>query len=371
MEQKEKYSEKVTEAYNTLAKFVVYGARGQPPLWPFSIIETNWYYTHFFAREIYHTITGLQKKGIADQKIAELCWGPSAISHWFYIIEPAFGVPGLNPFQGLDKHEGIEFIEKTVDILSLQRKGDKFCRDGKNLLLSASEVKQVLDGREFLETKRNLNAAKSIRQLTMTLWQYAILIQCGHRAYSQEFHGPYNLDKNQQLLIKDYFWLKPGSNGNLIWDFSSDLPYEKLKVLEIYENSQIEIDLFNHYNVSGYPIKFSVINEDADLSEKEINKLLTTSLKVMSEGNKTIEKFSKSDWVKKLIDLRYLWLKPHKDILGQDWRPPEEIYKLTKRTDEAYKAAVEFEKKIYPLVRTLSPEELVEAVTKSLVEIIY
>ena len=150
MEQKAKYSEKVTEAYNTLAKFVVFGARGQPPLWPFSIIETNWYYSHFFPREIYQTITGLRKKGIGGSRIAELCWGPSAISHWFYIVEPAFGVPRLNPFKGLKKQEGIKFIEDTVDILSLQRKGDRFCRDGKNILLSDDEVKQLLDGPTFL-----------------------------------------------------------------------------------------------------------------------------------------------------------------------------------------------------------------------------
>ena len=76
----------VYEGYKALANFVVFGARGQPPLWPFSVIETNWYYSRFFVRELHNTISMLEASGMAIADLARLCWGPSAISHWFYFV---------------------------------------------------------------------------------------------------------------------------------------------------------------------------------------------------------------------------------------------------------------------------------------------
>lgn len=362
----------VLEAYKTLAKFVIYGARGQPPLWPFSIVETNWYYAKFFPNEIYHTIKKLEKKGISNEKIAELCWGPSAITHWFYIIEPTLGNPALNPFEALSKKEGIEFIEKIASLLSYQRKGDIFCRDMKNILLSQDEAREVLEGKKFIEVKDNPNLIKSLRGLTMSLWHYAILIQVGHRAYSQEFHGPYPLERNKSLLIKDFFNLKPmGNMDSPVWHFSLKMPYDRIQVLEIYENAQVQIDMFNHYNVAGNLVKFYVSDGDSSIPKDKINSLANTCSQVVSEGNKTIRKFSKSDWVKQIIDLRYLWLKPHKDLLGEEWRPPQNIYKLVNKTDEAQHVATQFEKNIVSLVRGIPPEKVIEKIAEMFVEKIY
>lgn len=372
MERRELYMNKVLEVYRTLAKFVVYGARGEPPLWPFSIIETNWYYTKFFPKEIYYTIKALEEKGISDKKIAELCWGPSAITHWFYIIEPTIGDSTLNPFEGLSKEEGIDFIEKIVDILSHQRKGDVFCQDMKNILLSDNEVNQLVKDKEFIETKDNSEIEKALRGLTMSLWHYTILVQAGHRAYSQEFHGHYLVEKKKLLLIKDFFNLKPGKDADSpIWNFSLKLPYDKIRVLEVYENAEIQIDMFNHYNVSGDLVRFRVIAEDLNLTEEEIKTLSNICANVVSEGSRTIRDFSKSDWVKKIIELRYLWLKPHKDILGEDWSPPMNVYYLANKTDEASRVAEQFEKNLISLIKGLSPDEIVEKVAQVFVDIIY
>lgn len=364
--------EMVLEAYKTLAKFVIYGARGQPPLWPFSIIETNWYYGKFFPNEIYHTIRALEEKGINIEKIAELCWGPSTVTHWFYIVEPVLGDPALNPFEGLTKEEGIEFMEKTVEILSKQRKGDVFCRDMKNIFLSEEEVRRLLEGKEFFEARDNLEITKALNVLTLTLWHYTILVQGGHRAYSQEFHGPYPLEGNRSLLIKDFFNLTPGKDVDApVWDFTLRMPYDKITVLEIYEDAQIQIDMFNHYNVAGDLVKSCVFAGGSSLSGEEMKSLSKACTDILSEGNKVIEKFSKSDWVKKIINLRHLWLKPHKDILGKDWEPSKNIYNLANKTDEAEKVAERFEKNIVRLVQGLSPEDAVKKIAEVFVEKIY
>jgi hypothetical protein len=365
--------ELILNAYKALASFIVYGAKGQPPRWPFSIIETNWYYTHFFPREIYRTITALERKGISKEKIAKLCWGPSAVTHWLYIIEPTMGDPTLDPFKGLSREEGIDFIKKTVEILSCQRKGDVFCRDGKNILLSKEEVDKLIEDKEFVNARENPQVMKSLSNLTTTLWHYTILIQVGHRAYSQEFHGLYPIEGNKSLFVKDFFNLAPGRDvGNPIWDFSLKMPYEEITVLEIYENvEKYQIDMFNHYDIKGRPIKFCVVCGNSVLSEKEIKDLAKVCIDILSEANREIRKFSRPDWVKKIIDLRYLWLKPHKDLLGIDWHPPKDIYYLTTKTEEAARAAEQFEKNIISIIKGLSPAEIIEKVTQIFMEKIY
>jgi hypothetical protein len=66
-----------------------------------------------------------------------------------------------------------------------------------------------------------------------------------------------------------------------------------------------------------------------------------------------------------------LWLKPHKDLLGVDWHPPDDIYYLTTKTEEATHAAEQFEKNIISIIRGLSPDEIVEKVAQIFVERIY
>lgn len=364
--------ENILRAYKTLAKFVVFGARGQPPIWPFSIIETNWYYTKFFPYEIYHTIKELEEKGIDIKRISKLCWGPSAISHWFYIVEPTLGDPKLNPFEGLTKKEGREFIEKTIELLTYQRKGDNFCRDMKNIILSQNEVDKIYKEKEFLKVNNDSEIKKILHNLTTILWHYTILIQAGHRAYSQEFHGPYDIGKGKSLVVKEFFNLKPGVSANdIIWRFSSKIPYEEIKIFEIYKNSKIEIDMFNHYKISGEMVNFCITGDSNTLSKKELKTLLKICTNVISEGNKTIKNFSSSDWVEKIINLRYLWLKPHKDILGKDWKPPRNIFNLTKKINEAKKVGEQFEKNIIPLVSGLSPNEVVDKIAQLFVNKIF
>jgi hypothetical protein len=198
------------------------------------------------------------------------------------------------------------------------------------------------------------------------------LIQTGHRAYSQEYHGPYPIEEDKLLFIKDYFNLKPGENaGEPVWNFSLKIPYDKITVFEVYKNAKIQIDMFNHYNVSGDLIEFCIFANGSALSGKEVDDLSKICIEILSEGNRMIRNFSKSDWVEKIIKLRYLWLKPHKDILGLDWHPPKDVYYLANKTNEAARVAKQFEKNLISLIRGLPLDQIIEKVAQVFVERIY
>jgi len=117
-----------------------------PPHYPISVVKTNWYYSQFWAKELYNTFKKLEKAGIEKEKIAELFWGPSAISHWFYIANPI-------PFKDLTPKESEDFLEETIEIISHQRRNDVFCRDQKNILLSPDEVKDLVGRGRTVEGK--------------------------------------------------------------------------------------------------------------------------------------------------------------------------------------------------------------------------
>lgn len=365
----------VLEAYKTLAKFVVLGARGQPPLWPFSIIETNYYYARFFVSELFRTLKGLERKGITTAEIAKLCWGPSAISHWFYFIEPAFGDASIYPFNGLTRAESATVFEKTIELLSHQRTGDVFCRDNKNLILSDSEVHDVYDGGEFFAGDKDPVIMRTIRQLSLTIWHATILLQAGHRAYSHEFHGPYMTDRGV-MIVKDFFNLKPGDDiGESVWRFTSNFPYNELRIVEIYpSDTNVVIDMFNHYEINKPPIAtaINILGEGYISSQQEVQKLFNQSQQLIKDGNNEISGYSKADWIKKIIQLRYLWLKPHKDILGEDWKPPEGTDQLAKDVANAERVGKDFENNIIAIAQKgLRPDELADNVAQIFTGIIF
>lgn len=361
MAKKESYSKKIIEAYKILNSFIVRGGRGMPPRWPISIIETNWYHSQFWAKELYSTIQSLEKR-VSDKKIAKLLWGPSTLSHWFYIANPV-------SFEGLTPKESEEFLEKTINFLSLQRQGDIFCRDWTNRLLTKVEVKKLISVAKFI----NGDVATILAKINVMLWHYCILIQVGHRSYSQEFHGPYDIGNGENLFIRDYFNLR----SKEVWKFTGQLPFNRLRFFEVYQGVQIKIDMFNHFEFSAPPSQnlrgLSVLVDDSKYlgTRKEVGNLFNTCEGILEKGNKTIKDFSKKDWIKKIIEMRHLWLKPRKEILGKDWRPNQALYDLTKKTDKAEKASMKWFENMRAAVTQLPPNQAEEKMTQMFLENIY
>ncbi len=365
MVKKVKYSKKLVEAYKTLTNFIVRGGRGMPPHWPISIIETNWYYSQFLAKELYTTICGLQKRGILDKEMAKLFWGPSTLSHWFYIANPV-------SFKNMTPGESEEFLEKTVSLLSIQRRGDIFCRDWRNELLSGREVKKLISQANFIEGDVS-GVAKILAKINIALWHYCILIQIGHRTYSQEFHGPYKIGNGEILFVRDYFNLKPKE----IWKFTSSLPFTKLRFLEVYKSVDIKIDMFNHFETSRPLLQnlrnLSILVDDSQYlkTKQDIQSLFKNCGGVLEKGNKVVKNFSKRDWIEKIVEMRFLWLKPEKEILEKDWRPPKEAYKIVNKAKDAERATMDWAQNMRAAVTQLPPNKAIERITQMFLDNVY
>ena len=123
---KEKVPQRVKEAYEALSTFVVEEASGQPPTYPLVPMERLWFCRKFLPKEIYTTTKQLRNRGLKNEDIAKLFWGPDAISHLLYLPESAYGIKERYPFDGLNREESQEFVDEVVGLLSLQRKEDPY-----------------------------------------------------------------------------------------------------------------------------------------------------------------------------------------------------------------------------------------------------
>lgn len=328
----ESYSPKILEAYRALASYAVKGARGMPPAWPFSIVESMWIQSRFLAKEVYQVTKKLENIGVREREQSKMFFGPSALSQWLFWAQhgPTFGTLAY-PFHGLSIKEGLDFLERVIDLISLQRLEDPFCLNQKNILLKKQEIPKLVT-QEFIKTE-NSEVAQVISKINVALVHYCNLFQVAFRAYSQEFHGPYSLGDGRILFVRDYFKLKPIE----VWDFASEFPYERIRILEIYKGIEIKVNLTNVYWASPSPstcLTKAAISVDGKkfTNEKDIQKLFEASLNILERGNKRISKFAKKDWINKLIEMRYLWLKPMKEKIGEDWRPPSYVYDLVDQT---------------------------------------
>ena len=368
------YPKKVVEAYKALSEYMVRGARGYPPLWPVHVTEVDVLRYKFLHKEIYLTIKALEEKQLSKYQIGKLFWGPSAITHILYGPEPVLGLEGKTPVEGLTRKEGIELVEKVVDIISLLRKGDPYCRDGKNLLLSANEVEQKLAKQEFIETSNRSELADTLGKINTMLWHYCLLIQAANRTYSEEFHGPYELDNGENLLIREYFNLKPTE----IWQFTSAFPYEKITIFEIYSpHTEIRIDLMNHYWFSTSPsktlLKFSILaNDSQNLNSYEVQNLFKACVETTKRGELAIKDFTEEKWLQKVIEVNYRWMKPAKEFLGKEWKPPSDLLvQVSEIIEEAREAARRHVDLVRPLVDNLPEDQVRDRIMKMYLQVIY
>lgn len=348
-----KYSRNIVNAYRSIAEWIYKGIgkppRGGAPKWPRDLLEWIYYQSNFFPKECYYTLRKLKEIGQTFQEIARLFQYPSTICHWLYHPEAHFGVKDEYWAKGLSVKEGIEYIEYLVKLLTFLRKEDPFCRSYRNIILSRKEVDQILKTYEFIEIPELRELQVLLSKLNMVLWHYCILLQGGLRVYSQEYHGPYRINKEKMLFVREYSRLRPVE----VWRFVSDFPYNKVVFYEIYRGINIQVDILGHYWTSAKPAdKLVKIAAIIDGKEADIDDIINFSAKcneVFRKGLAEIKDFEREDWVKKWIELGYLWLKPIKEMLNEDWRPPRDVIDLAYNDKEA-KHAQELTKQHYSMV---------------------
>jgi len=308
----------------------------------------------------------LENKGLSQKDIAKMFYGPSAVSHWLYSANFAF--------EGMSREEVIDFIKRTIDIIEYWRKEDPFCLNWRNIIWKTNKVRDEYGKEGFIDSTGDITIAKILGHINMIAWHYCILIHVGHRNYSHEFHGPYYIGDNEILFVREYFNLRPYE----IWPFASlqNVPFSKITSLEVYKNVEIKIDAFNHIWASAalarYLQRFLIVLDDSKvLTENGVKDLLSKWTNIITQAIAFIRNYTKEDFVRKVIEMKYWLLKPHKEILREEWRAPRNILDLAKNYKEAEVIARKAIQGQIERIKGHSEKEAIEKMTQMYLDNVY
>lgn len=327
MGQMEKYTPNAYKMCELTASRIL-ERRAQPIIWPTPVMLPYWFFGKNFLKELYLTIKKLEDKGLNDDDIAKLFYSPSRIAYLFFYIAD---FPLTD--SGLSIREREDLIEKLFSYIKYYRKEDIYCENLRDVIWSSKEINSALSEYQFLEIKKDSDEEirKIFGRFNATLFLYEEFIQMGRHQFAHQFHGPYSLENGDILFVREHKELKP----TYVWDFTAKVEYNAINTLEIYEGVNIRLPFFNHIESTGnLPAQLKkfvmVIPETKEIISQPstIQKIAERFEETISLGNKKTSDWDEKQWLKKSVEMGYALLKPHKEVLREDWHPPQFIYDL-------------------------------------------
>jgi len=351
------------EKLNSLFLSVAQSLMGEPPffIWPAPYstpAECEFYLADYFLSSLYADIAQLQQKGHNLKSIAKMLKNPSRIAQTLWPFGHVVKVD--DRFKG----ELIELASTIVDLLSFYRK-DPFNQDGKNIIWSHSEVRDFLSNNEIADSKDKMfeKHRMLISRLEGTLWLYSELLYFSIHEVCKEFHGPYSLPDGRSVLVREYYDLKPE-----FWAFTEELPYQNMLIFEIYRKKiDATFDFFGRlrskqpliHHLDGFAV---LVDQKPMVAYGDIEYTYESTAKTSKRGAEHIRSLSRLQIMNRFVDSYYYMLKPIKDTLGENWKPPEVILddiKNERKKDVVEQLYASFEK-----MAKLSPNETINIVSK-------
>ena len=295
------------------------------PKWPSPLISSPTiplvYNAPYFWKSFYSLVKKLEGKNYTHKDIAQLFVYPSVISR---IIHVVYG----KRLTGLSKKQEIEVILLIHELISFLT-NNPLCKKGEHKLLDKKQVKDIISNLKFTKLSKNENLKKAIVSIEGKLFSYTEFIYMLYHNMGHEFHGPYKINSQESLFVKEFHDLRPE-----FWPLSKALGFDGLKIYYIYKHQDIDISidwqnrifmsapLIN--KVSKYCIQVSnkTKNNIQDLQaiNKNIDKCFTKLI------NSAI-KMDSQQALEKMAEINFYILKPLADELKVDWHPPQGLYK--------------------------------------------
>lgn len=333
-------------------------------VWPapfFNPFEAEMYLASYFYERLDEDLHELEKK-LKIEDIAKLFKNPSRIAQMIWPL-PFISTSKLN------KEERASLVHKIIDLISCFRK-DPFCEDGKNIIWPKHKIDKTLKEIKIinLETVKEADDyRKEIGKLCGSLFMYTELLYFACHAVGHEFHGPYEIEGGNQLIIREFYDLK-----ETFWPFTSKFPFDEVLIFAIYPKEiNVKFDFFNRVR-SSEPLspllrQFSIKVRCRDKTEEmnqldQILKLNEKLMEVQREGIGLISRLDRKSLMKEYAKMYFFILKPSRELLGKDWEPPKELCEDIER--ESKKEMWENVSRVFQRIGKLSLEDFKKEVMK-------
>jgi hypothetical protein len=225
-----------------------------------------------------------------------------------------------------NKKDIINFVMSFFEVIKSKVKGEIFCLDGTHRLLTNTEVKEIEKNKRWMKaenykTKRLISNFISCLENLVWAFYFDIFVSTG-----REIHGPYFINKNEVILVRDYYNLNPKE----IWGI--DNKYQSLKIFLKYpKECNIQLNYANQVK-SSKPLGENLISFSIEVNRKpvkdlhEIFLLFKYFLRLGEKQANKVNKLSPLEIVKKGAEIYYYRYKELYKFYKEDWRPPRVVY---------------------------------------------
>ncbi|RSN76683.1 hypothetical protein D6D85_03705 [Candidatus Methanodesulfokora washburnensis] len=329
---------------NLLDKFceimaITLATRSKEPatdIWPHPVFNP-FIIIYFGSKELAYRLNRifnfLEANNFSINDISSLFGYPSKIIHLMY----NFMDDSSNENEAVLK---TRVAYKLLEIINLLRNGNPFCEDGRNLIWNEERVAQEISNVNLINVSDSTNPfliRRLISSIIVGLLGYIEFLYFCRPSYGKEFHGPYDTPLGK-LMVREFFNLKPS-----FWHFSSTLSFEKIRLFTVYPNDMdLKFDVLGRIrttDVLGSKLIYtSIIVDEKEISLEvdALQRLLSSIEESIQRAIQEVSQMDKYSLMSKFLEGDFWVLKPFMDILGEDWKPSEELYLRIKRKEEPY-----------------------------------
>ena len=288
-------------------------------LWPIPTPQGMLFWGEEWSKKLNRILHLIEKRKVEDREIKRSLKFPSKIVPFLWRC----GDTVKN--SSLTKEEKLFIVKKLFEILALFRKENLFCKNGKNIIWDKKELEDNKRGLYFFSV-RDRKSKKIISNFEAALYLYTELLYWAQHPFGHCFHGLYP-DEKGGLLVREYFDLKPK-----VWNFSKNLNFSQVEIFEVYKRgTKIKLDFFERGIRTIVPFKQNLksfaLKVDAKPIKKldEVSKFYDNLKNVIRKGSNFIQSLNEQQLIEKHSAYWFFVLKPLCDLVGEDWRPPQQV----------------------------------------------
>lgn len=298
--------------------------------WPLKPAQIVAYFDEILTVDVYKKVQILKEKNVSLKKVAPLFYNPLLIKNFLLnFVATGFKIADQVGTLKTSFREREEFFNYLFDILGEMINGDILIEESKQIILDDKELNKI-PWEKF--TELNYQDKMVIKRFQLALFSLVWALYFDTFYYTGfNLHGSYPvqskiLGENTSLVINEYFNLKPLD----IWDIVKDLPFNSVRIYNIYKDIDWKINFFGRENPSinlGINLVASLVEIDGKIIDnlEDLKKLAEFIFKLTEDQTNFVNNLSDLKKVKKGAEIAYFGFRKLFEYFSEDWKSLEVV----------------------------------------------
>lgn len=277
------------------------------------------YYFNHLINKVLEVAEICQKDNITPEAIGKNWIGQS------WLRNELTTVVWFDNFIKLNKKEKRNLIDFYLGLLYLNR-DDPFSVKGITRIYNKKTLKIILAGLKWEKANKDKSRNLGFLITTLLTLTYTLYTDLFPSA-GCEFHGPYHLDKDSILMIRDFWDIKPTP----LWPDCQEFKYKSFTIFTVYKKAKFFIDCYGNITCDkimpqilknyGVVVDGKIIN-----SQNQISELGDYFSQLTTEYYKKFENLNFEQTKVKFMEAHFYGYKKLLDLVKINWKPQLKAY---------------------------------------------